>query len=176
MNTLLQRTLVYVLALSILSLSSPVVVQAQIIGTLEAIESQQRAQDLQTVNGYAVLDTGGAPITLDPQGGPVVIGRDGAIRQGGFQVGTLGLFTIPARAQLARFENSGVIPDQPAEPVQDFTATGFAQGHTEGANINPVQEMARLIMVQRTFESAASAVRETENTLQGAIRDLGSTS
>lgn len=50
MNKLLQRTLVYVLALSILSLSSPVVVQAQIIGTLEAIESQQRTRDLETVS------------------------------------------------------------------------------------------------------------------------------
>ena len=50
MNKLLQRTLVHVLALSILSLSSPVVVQAQIIGTLEAIESQQRTRDLETVS------------------------------------------------------------------------------------------------------------------------------
>lgn len=50
MNKPLQRTLVYVLALSILSLSSPVVVQAQIIGTLEAIESQQRTRDLETVS------------------------------------------------------------------------------------------------------------------------------
>lgn len=51
MSKLLQRTLVYVLALSILSLSSPMIVQAQIIGTLTAVESQQRARDLETVNG-----------------------------------------------------------------------------------------------------------------------------
>lgn len=137
--------------------------------------NMQETGDLQTVDGYPVLDAGGGPITLDPQGGPVTIGRDGAIRQGGNQVGVLGLFTIPDRARLTRFENSGVIPDRPAEPVQDFTSAGVAQGYAEGANINPVQEMSRLIMVQRTFESAASAVRETESTLQSAIRDLGST-
>lgn len=50
MKTLLQRTLVYVLALSILSLSSPMIAEAQIIGTLTAMESHQRAQDLETVN------------------------------------------------------------------------------------------------------------------------------
>ena len=50
MKSLLQRALVYVLALSVLGLSSPVVVQAQIIGTLAAVESQQRDKDLTTIN------------------------------------------------------------------------------------------------------------------------------
>ncbi|MBB6096425.1 hypothetical protein HNQ60_005347 [Povalibacter uvarum] len=51
MKSLLQRALVYVLALSVLGLSSPVVVEAQIIGTLAAVEAQQRDKDLATVNG-----------------------------------------------------------------------------------------------------------------------------
>jgi hypothetical protein len=51
MKSLLQRALVYVLALSVLGLSSPVVVEAQIIGTLAAVEAQQRDQDLATING-----------------------------------------------------------------------------------------------------------------------------
>ena len=38
------------LALSVLGLSSPVVVQAQIIGTLAAVEALQRDKDLTTIN------------------------------------------------------------------------------------------------------------------------------
>src|SRR5581483_1973825 len=37
--------------------------------------------ELQTLTGHAVLDTGGAPILLDPTGGPPRIGRDGTITQ-----------------------------------------------------------------------------------------------
>lgn len=51
MKIFLQRSIVYVLMLSVLGLGSPVIVQAQIIGTLAAVESQQRDQDLATVNG-----------------------------------------------------------------------------------------------------------------------------
>lgn len=35
--------------------------------------------DLQTVSGFPVIDSGGAQITLDPNGGPVSIARSGAI-------------------------------------------------------------------------------------------------
>lgn len=56
MKSLLQRALVYVLALSVLGLSSPVVVEAQIIGTLAAVEAQQRDRDLATVNGALARD------------------------------------------------------------------------------------------------------------------------
>ena len=55
--------------------------------------------DLQSVNGYGVLDSGGSPITLDPSGGPVQIGEDGAISQGGKRLGVIGLFTHPRRRQ-----------------------------------------------------------------------------
>jgi hypothetical protein len=51
MKIFLQRSIVYVLMLSVLGLGSPAMVQAQIIGTLAAVESQQRDQDLATVNG-----------------------------------------------------------------------------------------------------------------------------
>ncbi|MGY4349162.1 hypothetical protein ACVWXM_005655 [Bradyrhizobium sp. GM7.3] len=37
--------------------------------------------DLQTVSGFPVIDSGGAQITLDPNGGPVSIARSGAITQ-----------------------------------------------------------------------------------------------
>ena len=77
--------------------------------------------ELQTLNGYPILDVGGAPIQLDPTGGTPSIARDGTITQGTRQIGALGLFTIPETASLTRYENSGVIPDRAAEPALDFT-------------------------------------------------------
>ncbi len=132
--------------------------------------------ELRTLNGHPVLDVGGAPIQLDPNGGTPTIASDGTITQGRQQMGALGLFTIPEHAGLTRFENSGVRPDVPAEPALDFSRTGILQGFTEHANVNPVSEISRLIQIQRSFDSIGNAMAKSEDTLQTAIRTLGETS
>ena len=132
--------------------------------------------ELQTVNGYSVLDTGGAPVQLDPNAGPPRIGRDGAISQNNRAVGSIGLFKIDDKASLKRFENSGVLSDRPATPVVEFSKTGMLQGFVEGANVNPVMEMSKLIMVSRAFDAVASTLKDSESTMQEAIRTLGATS
>jgi flagellar basal-body rod protein FlgF len=129
--------------------------------------------ELVTLNDHPVLDAGGAPILLDPVGGAPQFARDGMITQDGVEVGAIGLFAIDERARLSRYEGAGVIPDRAPEPVLDFTATGVVQGFVEGANVNPVLELTKLIMVQRSFESATSAVEQTDNAQREAIRALG---
>jgi flagellar basal-body rod protein FlgF len=131
------------------------------------------AGELQSAAGYPVLDPGGSAILLDPAGGEVRISSDGMITQGTLQVAAIGLFLLPEDADLTRFENSAVIPSEPAVPVEDLTASGVRQGYVEGANVNPVMEMTKLIILQRTFESAAAAIQETEAAEQEAIRTLG---
>lgn len=51
MKRLLQSSIVYVLIASLLSLASPAIVQAEIIGTLAGIESAQREANLAKING-----------------------------------------------------------------------------------------------------------------------------
>jgi flagellar basal-body rod protein FlgF len=128
--------------------------------------------DLTSVNGYPVLDSGQGPITLDPQGGGVTIGENGMISQGGKQVAAIGLFLIPDDAKLTRYDNSGVIPDKPADPVEDFTASSLRQGYVEGSNVNPIVEMTRLIEASRAFDQAASAIGESDSLSQEAIKTL----
>jgi flagellar basal-body rod protein FlgF len=131
------------------------------------------AGDLRTINGYAVLDVGGAAIQLDPSGGAPTIAADGAITQNGRRTGVIGLFSIDPRAQLRRFENSGVFPSIQPEPVLEFSSNGVAQGYVEGANINPVSEISKLILISRTFDAVATALGAAENTQQEGIRTLG---
>jgi flagellar basal-body rod protein FlgF len=129
--------------------------------------------ELQTVAGFSVLDAGGAPITIEPEAGPVTIGRNGTITQGTNQVGQLGLFEIPAAAKLERFANSGVIPDRAATTAIDFVNTGFQQGYVEGSNVDPLAELTQLMTAQRAFQSVSSLVEGSESTMQNAIRTLG---
>lgn len=129
--------------------------------------------DLQTIEGYPVLDPGGAQIMLDPNGSAPVIARDGTITQDRVEMGTIGVFSIPPEAKLQRFGNSGVIPDRPATPVLDFVSDGIQQGYAEGSGVNPMMEMTRLILASRAFEGTSAAVENTESTLQNAVRTLG---
>ncbi|MFN3673689.1 MAG: flagellar basal-body rod protein FlgF [Bosea sp. (in: a-proteobacteria)] len=129
--------------------------------------------ELLSLADYPVLDAGGAPIQLDPEGGPPVIARDGMIWQGDQQIGAVGLFSIDPAAKLQRHDNSAVIPDRPATPILDFISNGLRQGFVEGSNVNPIREMTKLIAVTRAFESAANAIDKSEKSMETAIRTLG---
>ena len=131
---------------------------------------------LTTVNGEPILSTGGAPIQLDPDGAAPVIQEDGEIVQNGQAQGKIGLFEISEDDKLARYGGSAVSTDGVAFPVQDPTKARVVQGYVEGSNVNAMTEMTKLIMVSRSFESAAKAMETSENAQQEAIRELGSSS
>jgi flagellar basal-body rod protein FlgF len=131
--------------------------------------------ELLSLNNQPVLDAGAAPIRLDPNAGPPRISRDGTISQSNRQVGAIGLFKIDEKANLRRVENAGVLADRPATPALDFAATGLHQGYIERANVNPVLEMTKLIMVQHAFEAVTASLKDSDASLQEAIRTLGST-
>ncbi|HEY6631201.1 MAG TPA: flagellar basal-body rod protein FlgF [Rhizobiaceae bacterium] len=130
--------------------------------------------ELVTIEGYPVLDAGGAPIQLDPRNGPPRAGADGSLRQGDNLVGALGLYNFDPGPNFVRFGNSGIVPAGEPEPVVDRLDAGVAQGFLEESNVNPVLEITRLIMVQRAFENGAAMIRNTESSLDEAIKTLGS--
>ncbi|HTV71659.1 MAG TPA: flagellar basal-body rod protein FlgF [Rhizobiaceae bacterium] len=131
---------------------------------------------LVTHQGYPVVDAGGAPIQLDPNNGPPEAGRDGVLRQNGNLAGAIGLFNFNPGPDFQRFENSGIIPQGAPEPVIDRIDAGVTQGFLEESNVNPVLEMTRLIMVQRAFENAAAAIRQSETSVDQSIKALGGSS
>jgi len=126
-----------------------------------------------SIEGYPVLDAAGTAIQLDPAAGDPFVSPDGFIRQNGQQAGAFGLFTFEPGENFTRFGNSGVIADGTQAAVVDTRDAGVQQGFVEDSNVNPVLEMTRLIMVQRAFESASSAIRQTEQTYSEAVKTLG---
>ncbi len=134
------------------------------------------AGELQSLNGYPMLDAGGSKLLLNAGDGPPAIAADGMVTQNGLQVGAIGLFSIPDDANLSRYDNSAVVPDKPATAVLDFSRTGVAQGFSEGSNINPVAEISKLIAIQRAYDSLTGASQSSEGSLQDAIKTLGSNS
>ena len=148
-------------------------------GTVYTRDGRMRMRptgELESLAGHPILDAGGTPLILDPTAGPPVIGGDGMISQGGEQIGAIGLFQIAPGAKFTRYENSGVIPDKPATPILDFNTNGIVQGHVEGSNVNPILEMAKLITIERAFESISGGAEKNENTMKDARPILGGTS
>ena len=98
------------------------------------------------------------------------------ITQGGHQVGAIGLFSLDANAALSRRDNSGVVTNGTATPVLDFNGNGMEQGFIEGANVNAVLEITKLISVSRAFDQVAAGVSSSESSLKDAIKTLGGSS
>jgi flagellar basal-body rod protein FlgF len=128
---------------------------------------------LTSVTGNPILDASGSPIQLDPSAGPPEITRDGMISQAGRQIGAVGLFSLDPNAKLTRAGNSGFTSDKAAQPILDFAGNGVVQGVVEGANVDPVTEMTRLITVTRNFDGVTNGVTQTESSLTDAIKTLG---
>jgi flagellar basal-body rod protein FlgF len=131
---------------------------------------------LMSIEGYPVLDAGGAPIQLDPRNGPPKAGSDGSLRQGDNLVGAIGLFQFDPGENFVRYGNSGVVPAHEPEPVTDRADIGVAQGFVEQSNVNPTLEITKLIQVQRAFEDIAALMQQTSSSSEDAIKTLGSSS
>jgi flagellar basal-body rod protein FlgF len=138
-------------------------------GRMQLLESGE----LQTLNGYPILDAGNAPILLDPLAGTPKIAHDGMITQNGRRFGAIGLFSVDPSNGYARFENSSIIPANTAVPVVSFASDSFVQGFVEESNVNPVSEMTNLIMVTRAFDGLQTSIEESESSLKKAIQILG---
>lgn len=125
---------------------------------------------LVTGDGRNVLNSGGAPIVLDPQGESPVIGRDGAIRVAGVEAGRIGVASFAAPGALSKVgDNLWDAQGQAQEPFEGVVL----QGALEGSNVRPVIELTRLIEISRAYQSAAKVVSNADDLRKSAIERLG---
>jgi flagellar basal-body rod protein FlgF len=125
---------------------------------------------LVTSDGRAVLDSGGAPIAFDAQGQSPSIGRDGAVRVGGEEVGRLGLAAFERPGALRKIgDNLWVAEGQPSLPFEGVVV----QGAIEGSNVRPVVELNRLIEISRAYQSASTLVSNADDLRRRTIERLG---
>ncbi|MBI1361617.1 MAG: flagellar basal-body rod protein FlgF [Alphaproteobacteria bacterium] len=128
---------------------------------------------LVTHDGMPVLGSGG-PITLDPDAGPVTIGKDGAIVQDGQVVGTLNIVAFDAPAGLEKMGgNLWKANGQPTRAPEGMTVAG---GALEGSNVNPVVELTHMIDISRTYEAVGQMLNQADQLRGSSIDKLSRTS
>ncbi len=128
--------------------------------------------ELQTIEGHALLDASGAPLLIPTSSGPPKIHNDGRVEVNGSLVGNIGVFEVSDENMQSRFGNSSFFSNTPGIPVGIGSNTKIQQGFLEGSNVNAMREMANLITVSRSFESAAAMVEGADRVIIKAINDL----
>ena len=126
---------------------------------------------LTTKQGLPVLGDG-APITLDPELGPVSVGADGTISQEGQPVGRLTVVRFDALSVLQKSGDGLYRNASNAQPM-DATDAQVRQGMLEGSNVNTLLEITNLIEISRAYESVTRMIENTNDLSRRAVERLG---
>lgn len=135
--------------------------------------SFQRAADgrMVTPGGDAVLDAGGAPVFLPPDGPPPSIAQDGTISVAGRAIGQIGLWAPGDPDGLER--RDGVRFVSPGGVVPSGEPATLHQGFTETSNVSPVAEVTRMIEVQRAYELGQRLLDREDERIRSVIESIG---
>ena len=129
--------------------------------------------ELVTMDGYRVLDSGGSPIFVPQDGSEVAIATDGTMSSNGQPIAQIGVYEMENPQSLIR-EDGVMFRFDDAPLVAERSQV--KQGFIEGSNVNPVQEIARLIEVQRAYELGQSLMDKEHERISASIRTMGRTS
>lgn len=126
--------------------------------------------ELVTPDGHRLLDLGGAAVFVPADAAQIAISRDGTISADGQPLAQLGLVVPDDPSSLRRA--SGVLHSVEGDilPVENPV---ILQGFLEDSNVNPISEMARLVAVQRAYESGQKFLDREDERIRNVVQTLG---
>ncbi|GLS85188.1 flagellar basal-body rod protein FlgF [Cypionkella aquatica] len=125
--------------------------------------------EMVTNDGYPLLDEGGTAVVIPADVGQIAIAQDGSVSANGVPLAKIGLWQ-PADP-LSLQHQSGTLFS--ANAMQPATGGVIMQGYLEDSNVQPVQEIARMIEVQRAYELGQSFMDQEDKRMRGVIDTLG---
>jgi flagellar basal-body rod protein FlgF len=126
--------------------------------------------ELVTADGHRVLDSGGAPVFVPNDLGPIALARDGTLSAGDTPVARVGVFLPQDGNDLIHSGGTRFRTEGGVVPVEDVT---MFQGFLEGSNVNPILEIARMIDVQRAYEMGQGLLDKDDARIRATIETLG---
>jgi flagellar basal-body rod protein FlgF len=122
-----------------------------------------------TRNGDLVLGEGG-PITIDPDGGPISISREGSVSQNEAVLGTFRTvaFNTPAALEKAGNNLWRSTGEAPRAPENSRIAAGFV----EGSNVNAVAELTQMIEISRAYQAVSKMISQSDELRGASIEKL----
>lgn len=122
-----------------------------------------------TQQGHPVLGVNNRPMTVPQDAPSITIAMDGSISAGDVRVGQLKLVSFENEQHLVRTGDGLYRTDAIPAPARDVDVL---QGSLEGANIQPVLEITRMIEASRIYQSAQKIVNSEDERIRRAIERL----
>ena len=124
---------------------------------------------LVTADGYNVLDAAGSTIFVPPNARNVTVAQDGTMSVNGAPLSQIGLWQPTDPLSLrheagTRFSSSG---------IQAMEGGRVMQGFLEESNVEPLQEVATMIAVQRAYEMGQNFLDREDDRARNVIQTLG---
>lgn len=119
-------------------------------------------------NGFPVLDDGGGQIQIPLEVNLLAIGGDGTISADGVEVARLGVVTSDP-IQLTREGENFWSAGAGTEPLE---TPKIIQGFLEGSNVQPVNEIARMIEVQRHYDAGQKLLDQENERIKSVISTI----
>jgi flagellar basal body rod protein FlgG len=125
--------------------------------------------------GYRYLDQAGQEIVLQGDNGPpgdISISPNGTITDtlGGQSWGPLAVASLD-ESKLQPM-GSGLYVDTAAQPLTPAPGAPVKQGYLEGSNVDSLQELVRMITVQRSFTATQKALGSIDRMQEGLATNL----
>ena len=119
--------------------------------------------------GNFVLGESGA-ITFTE--GEINIRENGEIYQNGMLIDKIKIVDFPQPYALEKKGNSNFVPvEADLRPVEAEHYV-IRQGYLENSNVNPIQEMVKMITITRNFQAGQKLIQIQDRTLQKAINEV----
>lgn len=125
--------------------------------------------ELITLEGFRLLDAGGAPIFVPAGARGVTLAQDGTLSAEGRPLAEIGLFMPADPGGLVHVGGTRFTAETGVEPIE---AGVVLQGFLEESNVDPVSEIARMIEVQRAYEMGQTFLDREDERIRGVISTL----
>ncbi|MDW3180415.1 flagellar hook-basal body complex protein [Roseobacter sp.] len=125
--------------------------------------------DLVTMDGYRVLDAGGAPVFVPPGAADIAVSADGTISSEGNPIGQIGMVQPLNAREMVREDGVMFRADDGYEPAE---GARVLQRFVESSNVDPVLQITRMIEVQRAYELGASFLEAEDERVRQALRAM----
>ncbi|WP_170351885.1 flagellar hook-basal body complex protein [Ruegeria atlantica] len=125
--------------------------------------------DLVTMDGHRVLDSNGAPVFIPPDAASIDVGSDGTLSIEGQLLGQIGVYRVADPKTLVREGSTQFRAEGEIDPVENPVVL---QRFLEGSNVNAVEQVTRLVEIQRAYELGQSFLEAEDERLRGALKAL----
>ena len=119
-------------------------------------------------SGYPVLDDGGGQIQIPQEVNILAIGGDGTISADGIEIGRVGIVGADPTTLTRQGDNLW----QATQGTNEIEFPRIVQGFVEGSNVEPVNEIARMIEVQRHYDAGQKLLELENDRIKGVLTTL----